>query len=233
MILYKSDFWLDNLRNDVILIDWSSIMADDASLFDKFGRTIKPGDLIFSEGEQGDMMFIIQDGKVRISKIIEKREHVLAVLGKGDFFGEMAIINNVKRTATATAASQVNLLSFDRAGFTNMINKNAKIAINIIDKLCRRLQNMNIQIQHILKKNAKGIIELNLFYAFKETLNEEKILNYEKTLVNIALNLGITQMQVEKCINELEAKSIVKITGKYIALINKEKLNKLVEGNGF
>ncbi len=208
-------------------------MADDASLFDKFGRTIKPGDLIFSEGEQGDMMFIIQDGKVRISKIIEKREHVLAVLGKGDFFGEMAIINNVKRTATATAASQVNLLSFDRAGFTNMINKNAKIAINIIDKLCRRLQNMNIQIQHILKKNAKGIIELNLFYAFKETLNEEKILNYEKTLVNIALNLGITQMQVEKCINELEAKSIVKITGKYIALINKEKLNKLVEGNGF
>ena len=208
-------------------------MADNASLFNKFGRTIKSGDLIFAEGEQGDMMFIIQDGKVRISKIIEKREHVLAVLGKGDFFGEMAIINNVKRTATATAASQVNLLSFNRDGFINMINKNAKIAINIIDKLCRRIQNMNVQIQHILKKNAKGIIELNLFYAFKETSDEEKVLNYKKTLEYIALNLGVAQMQVEKYIKELEAKGIVKITGKYLDLINKEKLNKLVEGNAF
>ena len=208
-------------------------MADNASLFNKFGRTIKSGDLIFAEGEQGDMMFIIQDGKVRISKIIEKREHVLAVLGKGDFFGEMAIINNVKRTATATAASQVNLLSFNRDGFINMINKNAKIAINIIDKLCRRIQNMNVQSQHILKKNAKGIIELNLFYAFKESSDEEKVLNYKKTLEDIALNLGVAQMQVEKYIKELEAKGIVKITGKYLDLINKEKLNNLVEGNAF
>ncbi len=208
-------------------------MAEDKALFNKFGRTIDSGDIIFSEGDQGSEMYIIQDGKVRISKTIGESEHVLAVLGKGDFFGEMAIVNNVKRTANATAASEVNLLCFNRNGFTNMINKNAKIAINIIDKLCRRLQNMNMQIQHILKKNTRGIIELNIFYAFKEETGEEKNLNYEKLVESIALNLRMPKEKVEKIIKEIEKDGVVNITGKYLTLINKEKLSKLIEGNVF
>lgn len=208
-------------------------MGNDASLFNKFGRTIKPGELIFKEGDSGNEMFIIQNGKVRISKVIGNIEHVLAVLGKGDFFGEMAIVNNVKRTATATAASQVSLLCFNREGFINMINKNAKIAVNIIDKLCRRLQNMNVQIQHILKKNVKGIIELNLFYSFKELTTSEKKLNYEKTLESIALNLSIPLKQVEKNIKDLETKGIIKIYDNYINLIDSDKFIKIIEGNVF
>ena len=60
-------------------------MADDSSLYQKFGRTVDPGETIFEEGESGDQMFIIQNGKVRVSKKIGGREHILAVLGKGDF----------------------------------------------------------------------------------------------------------------------------------------------------
>jgi CRP/FNR family transcriptional regulator, cyclic AMP receptor protein len=208
-------------------------MANDTSLFNKFGRTIKPGEIVFKEGDSGNEMFIIQNGKVRISKVIGNREHVLAVLVKGDFFGEMAIVNNVKRTATATAASHVNLLCFNREGFINMINKNAKIAVNIIDKLCRRLQNMNMQIQHILKKNVKGIIELNLFYSFKELTGADKRLDYEPTVESIALNLGVPLQQVERNIKDLEIKEIIKITDKYINLMDGEKFIKIIEGNVF
>ena len=73
------------------------------NLFEKYGMVVDTGKEIFLEGEVGDLMYIIQEGSVRISKLIDGKPHILAVLGKGDFFGEMAIVTRVKRTATATA----------------------------------------------------------------------------------------------------------------------------------
>jgi len=92
---------------------------------------------------------------------------------------------------------------------------------------------MNMQIQHILKKNTRGIIELNIFYAFKEETGDEKNLNYEKLVESIALNLRMPKEKVEKIIKEIEKDGVVNITGKYLTLINKEKLSKLIEGNVF
>ena len=152
-------------------------MADDTNLYQKFGHNVKPAQIIFSEGDSGDQMFVIQEGKVRVSKKIGGREHILAVLGKSDFFGEMAIVTNVKRTATITAIDEVKLLCFNREGFISMINKNPKIALNIIDKLCRRLQNNNLQIQHLVKRNGRALVALNLYYSFKGEDKANALLN--------------------------------------------------------
>ena len=143
-------------------------MADNM-LYDKFGTTIDENKVIFKEGEPGDKMYIIQEGSVRISKRIEGKEHILAVLVKGDFFGEMALVNHEPRAATATAGSTVKLLSFNREGFLGMIEKNGKIALNIIDKLCRRLNNANQQIQHLVKRNEKWLMAMNLNYLFTQS----------------------------------------------------------------
>ncbi len=63
------------------------------------------------------------------------------------------------------ATEDSELLAFDRNGFLSMIYKNPKIALNVIDKLCRRLQNANLQVQHLVRKNAKGLVALNLAYG--------------------------------------------------------------------
>jgi CRP-like cAMP-binding protein len=207
-------------------------MSENTVLFEKFGRTIETGEAIFQEGDTGNQMFIIQKGRVRISKKIGGREHILSVLGKGDFFGEMAIVNNVKRTATATALTEVELLSFNREGFTNMITKNAQIALNIIDKLCRRLQNMNLQIQHLVRKNSKGLIALNLLYTFKGEGEQDAILSYKKTLEDIAVNLELPQDQIETHIQFFAERNIIKINGDKLTLLDREKLNKFTEGLG-
>src|SRR5690554_3182087 len=115
-------------------------------LFDKYGQTVSDGTVIFEEGQPGDKMYIIQSGTVRITKRIDNRDHQLAELTKGDFFGEMAIVSNIVRTATVVASGTVEILAFDRQGFEAMIGKNTKIAMNIIDKLSKRLQNANNQI---------------------------------------------------------------------------------------
>ena len=113
-------------------------------------------------------MFIIQSGRVRISKRFADRDHTLTVLEKGDFFGEMAIVNRVRRTASAVALEEVELLAVDRDGLLAMIRKNAKIALNLIDKLCRRLHNTTLYVADLARHNGAGLAARHLLNAFKE-----------------------------------------------------------------
>jgi CRP-like cAMP-binding protein len=202
---------------------------EDNKLYDKYGITVDSGKILFKEGESGDKMYIIQEGNIRISKQIGGKEHILAVLGKGDFFGEMAIVNQVKRTASATAVGTVRLLAFNREGFLGMIEKNARIALNVIDKLCRRLQHTNNQIQHLVKRNTKGLIALNLYYAFAENGFEQASLEYHKLSREISLNLELPQESVLAYIENLAKEGIVKTEESQMRLLNKDQLNALAE----
>ena len=202
---------------------------EDNKLFEKYGITVDSGKILFEEGDEGEKMYIIQEGNVRISKQIGGKEHILAVLGKGDFFGEMAIVTQVKRTATATAVGTVRLLAFNRQGFLGMIEKNAAIALNVIDKLCRRLQHTNNQIQHLVKRNTKGLIALNLYYAFAENGFEQARLEYHKLSREISLNLELPQEAVLDYIEQLGKGHVVRTEGNLMNLVDRDKLYSLAE----
>jgi CRP-like cAMP-binding protein len=197
-------------------------MAEDTMLYQKFGRTVKPGETVFQEGDTGDQMFIIQEGNVKVTKNVGGREHVLSTLGKGDFFGEMAIVNNVRRTATVTAVTEVHLLAFNREGFLSMVTKNARIALNIIDKLCRRLQNMNTQIQHLVRKNARGLVALNLSYAFRSAAGE--VLHTDRAVEEIAENLQVPISDVRAVVDKLAADGVIAVQGNQIMLLDAARL---------
>ena len=211
---------------------YNGAMNVDTQLFEKFGRTVQPGKIVFREGEDGDKMFIIQQGRVKITKNMAGKTHILAVLEKGDFFGEMAIVNLVKRTATAIAVDDVELLVFDRVGFLNMVTKNAKIALNIIDKLCRRLQNANLQIQHLVRKNGKGLVALYLMYAFKSAGTEQRPILYDRTLEEIALNTEFPLDAVTAIFEEFVRDGTIGLEGNRLALVNRERLSAVAESIG-
>lgn len=122
---------------------------DSNPLLQKYGRVFEPGDLIFEEDEVGDHMFIIQEGQVQISRTINGKDTAMALLEKGEFFGEMAIVNRIRRTARARAHQRTQLLAFDRVGLEQLVEKNPKIALSIIDRLCRRLGAANSQIRQM------------------------------------------------------------------------------------
>jgi CRP-like cAMP-binding protein len=200
-----------------------SAMAENM-LFNKYGHVVDSGKIIFREGEEGDNMYIIQEGTVRISKKIGGKEHTLAVLGKGDFFGEMAIVNRVRRSATATAGETVKYLVFDRQGFISMIEKNAKIALNVIDKLCKRLQQANLQIQYLKRQDEKGLVALNLYYDFAEAGSTSANLDKVKTTRDIALNLEVSPDVVAGYLREFEQERIIKTDDKNITLLDGKQL---------
>src|SRR5580700_5997212 len=101
-------------------------------LFARFGREYAPGDVLFREGEAGEVMFVIQSGAVRIAKTVAGTDKTLAVLGPGEFLGEMAILNGKPRTATATVVEPARCLVIEARTLEQMVARNAEIALRLI-----------------------------------------------------------------------------------------------------
>ena len=125
-------------------------MSAEETLFQRFGKDIPAGTVLFREGDPGKEMYVLQAGKVAISKKVRDVEKVLAVLGPGEFFGEMAIISNKPRNATATVEESARLLVIDPKTFEAMIRGNAEIAVRMIKKLAERLSDADAQIENLL-----------------------------------------------------------------------------------
>lgn len=98
------------------------------------------GDFIFREGDLGTEMYIIHEGKVEILNRVGSKDVVLAVLEKGDFFGEMSVLEDLPRAASARALTETKLLKINGSTFDQMLRDNPEVAVRMMRKLSRRLR---------------------------------------------------------------------------------------------
>lgn len=99
----------------------------------------EPNEFVFKQGDPGDLMYLVQDGEVEVLQDLGGYENQVAVLERGDFFGEMAVLESEPRTHSVRALSVAKLVKIDRAGFQSMLTRNAEIAVRMIRKLGLRL----------------------------------------------------------------------------------------------
>jgi CRP-like cAMP-binding protein len=97
----------------------------------------EPGDEIFAEGEIGDALYLVLEGKVRV----HRQDRVIAELGERECFGEMALLDTEPRSATVTALSGTQLLKITREDFEEIMSEKPEIGMGIIKVLSRRLRN--------------------------------------------------------------------------------------------
>ncbi len=113
-----------------------------------------PGDVIFRQGDLGTEMFIILEGDVNIIKHINGASHPLSHLEKGDFFGEMAVLESVPRSADAIAVTDVRVLVINGARFDEMLRKNPEVAVRIIRKYSKRLREANTLLERLVGREV-------------------------------------------------------------------------------
>jgi CRP-like cAMP-binding protein len=106
----------------------------------EFFVQFKAGTSIFRENEPGTEMYIIREGQVEILKSMRGSNHRVAVLDEGDFFGEMAILDDLPRSASARALTDCVVLRIDRSTFDQMVRHNPEIPVRMLRKLSRRLR---------------------------------------------------------------------------------------------
>jgi CRP-like cAMP-binding protein len=122
--------------------------------FAKFLTHFTIGHILFKEGEEGDDMYIIQSGKVAIKKKVKEGDTTLAVLEKGDFFGEMAILERQPRSATAEVIEDGDLIVISGETFGDMIKANPEIAVRMLRKQSIRLRETNRQLEQLMSTGA-------------------------------------------------------------------------------
>ena len=130
-------------------------MADDP-LSQRFSKEVPRGTVLFREGDPGQEMYVVQAGRVEITKRVGEVEKLLADLGQGEFFGEMSLLSLKPRSATATAAEDARLLVIDPRTFDAMIRANSEIAVRMIKKLADRLREADDIIENLLHRDASS-----------------------------------------------------------------------------
>ena len=102
------------------------------------------GDVIFEEGSTGRELFVVLDGKVEIAKLNAAARTVIVTLGKGEFFGEMAVIDGSSRSATAIAAEpKTRVMRINHARFVYLVSQQPAFALMVMDALSKRLRASN------------------------------------------------------------------------------------------
>ena len=110
------------------------------------GKDYPDGTIIFHQGETGHTMYIILQGSVEIYLEEDIREISLARRGQGDFLGEMALLTQEKRSASARAIGPVRLLSLDKKNFLRRVQEDPTIAMRLVAMLSSRIREMDTQV---------------------------------------------------------------------------------------
>jgi CRP-like cAMP-binding protein len=122
--------------------------------FERYIVTHPMGDIIFSEGDIGTEMYILQSGSVELFKQIAGETRVLATMDKGDFIGEMSVLEDLPRTASARAKTDVELVKINGAMFDTMLKSNTEIAVRMMRKLSRRLREVTAMLEDALGRTV-------------------------------------------------------------------------------
>jgi hypothetical protein len=125
-------------------------------LFKEFTVRLKKGEVLYREGDLGSEMFVVQSGAVRVFREIAGVKQELAIMEKGDFFGELAVLEGLPRTASAEALDDVELIEINSTTFDKMIRGNIEIAVRMLRKLSNRLQEANRKIELLSRPAAAG-----------------------------------------------------------------------------
>jgi CRP/FNR family cyclic AMP-dependent transcriptional regulator len=116
------------------------------------GQVFKDGEVIVRRGDEGDCMYVIQQGRVEVIAEEGGREVRLRLLESGDFFGEMAIFERKRRSATVRALGEVRVLSVDRKNFLRRIHEDPSLAFRIVQTMSQRMRGL---IDEVLRLSAQ------------------------------------------------------------------------------
>jgi len=191
-------------------------------IFKKYGRIYDEGKVIFREGEPGNEMFIIIEGKVKITKSAGNLEKTLMILGNGDFFGEMALVDDKPRSASAIALTTCKLIALDKNTFKNVILNNPSFAYKVILKMSERLREADKQIEELLKYDKRTRIIKSIAEAFEQK-EYSKLSDLVKDVSDL---VGVSESEVLSVIRELVNSSVIGLKAGKIT-INKEELKRI------
>ncbi|TXT35063.1 MAG: cAMP-binding protein [Comamonadaceae bacterium] len=174
-------------------------------------RRVKRGELIVEQGKYSNALFIILSGKARVVMTDRRgREVILALIGSGDYVGEISLIDGKNHSANVQAETQCDLLVLGRNEFKSCLNNNHAMANSVIKGLVHRLRNADEKISSLALMDVYGRVAQTLM-ASSQPIGEKKLLIREKiTRQDIAKRVGASREMVSRVMREFEEQGFIK-----------------------
>lgn len=200
------------------------------SLFDKFGKTFEPGSIIFCEYEPGNDFYFIQEGRVKITKTIGTAQKTLDVLTVGDIFGEMAILEEEPRSATAVSIDAVKCLHFNRSNFDTLMNGNPQLAYRLLMIFSKRIYDAKRRLQILLHDDVQArIADVFIMFAEKDPhYGQLKSMIFNVTVDDVANWCGMPIDQVQKTISQFVKQGKIELFADRIVVSNINDFGRIV-----
>lgn len=174
--------------------------------------------ILVREGDPGDRFYLLRKGMAKVYlEASNGREVILAILGPGDFFGEMAMIDQEPCSANVMALEESEFVSIGKAEFQKAINTSPKMAITLLKVLCRRLREADQQIESLALKDVQARVEQAL-RAIAEPEGDQLIIPALITHRDIAAMVGASREMVTRVFRVLEASGIIRVDGRRTTL---------------
>ena len=190
-------------------------------------KTYVKDSIILMEEEVGSALFVIIKGKVKVARTSnDGREVILSILGESDFFGEMAILDGLTRSATVTALEDSELFLIERTDFLNLLRQHPEVSISLLYELTTRLRAADMKIKSLSLKDAEGKVATVILQLaddvgmIKHGIVEIEKLPLQQDLANMA---GTSRETISRTLHAFAKRGLVELDGSKLRIMDYEK----------
>jgi len=193
-------------------------------------KHILKGQTLFHEGEPGDRLYVILDGKVKLGHTSpDGRESLMAILGPGEMFGELSLFDPGKRAATATALTDASVLELSNEQLMPWLAGRPEVAAALLQALARRLRRTNEAMADLVFSDVPGRVAkalMDLGEKFGTVTPEGLLVTHDMTQEEIAQLVGASRETVNKALADFTQRGWLRLESRQVVILDVERLRR-------
>lgn len=222
------------MENDVLRqATLFSALDDEAAeaLRSSMGSTrLRRGEVLFREGDSGDKLYIVIEGKVKLGRSSsDGRENLLAILGPGQMFGELSLFDPGPRSATVTGVTDAQFLSLSHDDLMRWLSGRPSVALGLLSQLAARLRKANDVVADLVFSDVPGRVAkalLDLADRFGRTADDGVHVHHELTQEELAQLVGASRETVNKALADFASRGWLRLEPRSVVILDVERMKR-------
>jgi CRP/FNR family cyclic AMP-dependent transcriptional regulator len=188
------------------------------------------GDVLFHEGDRGDALYVIAEGKIKLGRTSpDGRENLVAILGPGEMFGELSLFDPGPRTMTATAIAETQLLALGNDSLTGLLSGRPEVSKALLSALAQRLRRTNAHLADLVFTDVPGRVAkalLDLAERFGRPVEGGILVSHDLTQEELAQLVGASRETVNKALADFASRGWLRLEARAVLLQDVERLQR-------
>ena len=211
---------------------FSGVDEDSAAVLEDSmaASTLSRGDVLFNEGDTGNQLYVVIDGKIKLGRTsADGRENLLAILGPGQMFGELSFFDPGPRSATATAVTDVELKSLGHDSLIPVISTHPDVALALLHQLAGRLRRTNEVVGDLVFSDVPGRVAkalIDLAGRFGRQADDGVHVNHDLTQEELAQLVGASRETVNKALADFASRGWMRLEPRSVVILDLERLQR-------